>query len=200
MRAIILDIIMAAGIFAAIIFGAFTDFSQQCEAVQHSVLRLHIPANSDSVEDQAIKLKLRDMLLEQYGAQLSNCPSLEAAHSKVKALLPEIDAAADRFLIENGANYSADAQLVTMYFTTRQYGNVTLPAGRYDALRITLGSGEGHNWWCVMYPALCLSAIGDELPTELCDENTSIYPFLSDEPTNVEIRFALFEFLKNLFS
>ncbi len=201
MKTIIIDIIMAVGMTAALLLGAFSDFSQQCEDVQHSVLRLHIPANSDSETDQALKLQLRDMLLERFGSTLAECDSLEEAYINTETLLPEIDAAADRFLSDNGAEYSAKAELVNMYFPTRKYDNITLPAGNYDALRVTLGSGSGQNWWCVMYPSLCLSAVSDEITEELMsDEDSALYPFLSDEPVQIEVRFALFEFFEGLFN
>ena len=200
MKTIVLDIIMAAGMTAAILLGSFSQFSRQCEEVPHSVLRLHIPANSDSEYDQSLKLALRDMLLEEFSARLSECGTVEEAYIKAESLLPEIDAAADRFLEEHGADYTASAELVNMYFPTRQYDTVTLPAGSYDALRVTLGSGEGQNWWCVMYPALCLSAASDELTEELIsDEDAALYPFLSEEPAQIEVRFALFELVKKLF-
>ena len=200
MRAFIIDIILAIGLVAALLLGSFSEFTQQCEEVQHSVLRLHIPANSDSDDDQRLKLELRDMLLKQYGSRLSECDSLEEAYIKAEQLLPEIDAAADLFLAENGADYEATAELVNMYFPTRKYESITLPAGSYDAIRVTLGKGNGQNWWCVMYPSLCLSAVSDKLPEELMkEENEALYPFLSDEPVQIEVKFALFELIKKLF-
>ena len=200
MKALILDIIMAAGIAASVILGCFSEFSQQCEKLQYNVLRLHIPANSDSNTDQSIKLQLRDMLLKDFGSEFSECDSLDEAYIKAQQLLPEIDSAADEWLIEKGVDYTATAELVTMYFPTRKYDNVTLPAGNYNSLRVTLGSGEGHNWWCVMYPSLCLSAVGEDIAQEKLNEySTELYPFISDEPVNIEIRFALFEMLKSLF-
>lgn len=201
MKALIIDFILAAGMAVSLLLGTFSEFSQQCENVQHNVLRLHIPANSNSTEDQEIKLLLRDMLLQKFGAQLSECDSLEEAYIKAESLIPEIDAAANRFLEENGAEYSATATLVNMYFPTRKYDRVTLPAGSYDAIRVTLGSGEGQNWWCVMYPSLCLSAVSGDLPEELIAEGDSaLYPFLSDEPVQIEVKFALFELIRQLFN
>ncbi len=195
MKTFILDIIMAAGAAAAVLMGSFTAFSQSAEEVQTEVLRLHIPANSDSEEDQAIKLELRDMLLEKYGTRLSDSDSLDDAEKRVEELLPEIERTSTDFLKENGFDYSAKAELKTMYFTTRTYGDVTLPAGNYTALRVTLGTGEGHNWWCVMFPPLCLPACsynesGENTPDVLKD---------FEKPRDIKIKFALYEFLKGLF-
>ncbi|HCD69178.1 MAG TPA: hypothetical protein DEQ68_01005, partial [Ruminococcaceae bacterium] len=113
------------------------------------VLRLHIPANSDGGADQKIKLRLRDYILAEFSDELSGCENLEEAEKKAKELLPEIERKSNEFLDENGFSYGAKAELVTMDFTTREYDKLILPAGKYRALRITLGSGNGHNWWCV---------------------------------------------------
>ena len=157
----ILDVLMAAGAALAVLFGSFGTFARECDEIPQEVLRLHIPANSDSDYDQAIKLELRDMVLEKYSTQLSGYSTRDEAAEEVRKLLPEIEKTCCEFLEQQGADYGAHAELTEMYFTTRKYENVTLPAGNYLALRITLGSGEGHNWWCVMFPPLCLPAAQD---------------------------------------
>jgi len=151
-----LDIIMALGAALALLLGGFAGFAEECDEIPSEVLRLHIPANSDSPRDQEIKLALRDCVLQEYGTQ-------------------------------------AEAELTEMYFPTRRYEQATLPAGEYQALRITLGSGEGHNWWCVMYPAMCIplaSQPADTLDT-LPEDFTG---------NRVEFRFAVYEFFKSLFT
>lgn len=187
----ILDVLMAAGAAAAILMGSFKSFAEECEHIPNEVLRLHIPANSDSEADQNIKLEIRDFVLEKYGSELSECSTLEQAVQTSRELLPEIERSCCDFLQKNGFTYGAKAELTEMYFTTRQYEQVTLPAGNYTALRITLGSGEGHNWWCVMFPQLCIPLASkraeDLLPGEFITKG------------KVEIRFAVFEFFKQLF-
>lgn len=190
-----LTIAMAAGIAASVIFGSFSAFSRDCEEIPSEVLRLHIPANSDSDEDQQIKFELRDFVLEKYGNALSGCGSLEDAESAVGQLLPEIEADCCAFLEERGAGYSARAELVDMYFTTREYDRVILPAGNYTALRITLGSGEGHNWWCVIFPSLCLPAVSEPLD----EEETERIPDEFEQPVKIKVKFALYEWLCGLF-
>lgn len=190
-----LTLAMAAGIAASVILGSFSAFSRECEEIQGEVLRLHIPANSDSSEDQRIKLALRDFVLEKYGTALSGCGSLDEAEKTVGGLLPEIEADCREFLAERGVGYSARAELVEMYFTTREYDRVILPAGNYTALRITLGSGEGHNWWCVIFPSLCLPAVSEPLSAE---EAESI-PADFEQPVKIKVRFALYEWLSGLF-
>lgn len=186
------DLFLAAGTALSIALSGMTDFSAHAENVCSEVLRLHIPANSDSERDQELKLALRDELLRVYGEKLSECSSLSDAEERAQLLLDEISDFASGFLRENGADYGARAELVTMYFTTRKYDNITLPAGEYRALRVTLGSGEGHNWWCIMFPALCLpsasKALEDESAAALEKEFGNTSP---------QIRFALYEWIKN---
>lgn len=199
------DIALLAGIALAITLGGFRDFAVRAEEVQSEVLRLHIPANSDSGEDQRIKLELRDMLLERYGAELSDSGSLGEAERRAEELLPEIEEDCRGFLRERGVGYGARAELTEMYFTTREYGDVTLPAGTYKALRVTLGSGEGHNWWCVMFPPLCLPAVTDSDGSAESAESMKsgdgaeiLSDFRTDRPQKVKVKFALYEMLKEL--
>ena len=188
----VMDVIMAAGAALSLLLGSFGGFARECEEIPQEVLRLHIPANSDSEYDQSMKLAVRDFVLEEYGEQLSGCETVEEAADRVRELLPEIEKSCCDFLAQQGAEYGAAAELTEMYFTTRQYENVTLPAGDYQALRITLGSGEGHNWWCVMFPQLCIPLASEPLP-----ENELPPDFVTEG--RVEIRFAVFEFFKSLF-
>ena len=121
----ILDILMAAGAALAVLLGSFGAFARECDEIPQEVLRLHIPANSDSEYDQAVKLKVRDYILEEYGAQLSGCGSREEAVEEVRRLLPDIEKSCCEYLSQQGADYGARAELTEMYFTTREYENVT---------------------------------------------------------------------------
>lgn len=192
MKRTALDILMLVGLVLSLLLGSMSGFAADCEKVQDEVLRLHIPANSDSAEDQRMKLLLRDYILDEYGTELAAETDITGAKERITALLPQIEADCRIFLREHGAEYSATVQLTEMYFTTRTYEDVTLPAGTYTALRITLGTGEGHNWWCVMFPPLCIpvaSDATDELPD-----------ILTGEGTEIEIRFAVYEFLRTLLN
>ena len=168
---IIIDCFLAIGTALSVALSGMTAFSTRAENVCSEVLRLHIPANSDSERDQQLKLGLRDELLARYGRQLSDSGTLSCAEERVQALLPEITEFSCSYLREHGADYGARAELVTMYFTTRRYDAVTLPAGEYRALRVTLGSGEGHNWWCVVFPPLCISAAEQEQAVESMNDD-----------------------------
>lgn len=194
MKKVLTAVVLAIGVAAFTAFGAFRTFSANCSEVYGEVLRLHIPANSDSEEDQAIKLRVRDLLLEEYGDRLSGSGRLEEAAERAEELLPEIERTADGFLRENGFSYGAKAELVDMWFTTREYDRLILPAGNYKALRVTLGNGEGHNWWCVIFPQLCLPAV-----SEKSDSGAENVLESFGKPQKVTVKFALYEWLAGLF-
>ncbi len=136
-------------------------FSAQCRNISKEVFRLHILADSDSREDQALKLKVRDRVLEYTRALYKTSKSVSDAEALTEKSLQSIANVAKTEVEKNGYDYPVRAELRRMYFDTRYYGRVTMPSGMYDALRITIGKGEGHNWWCVMYPSLCVGASTD---------------------------------------
>lgn len=193
MKDFLVTMILTAGLIFSLAFGAFEVFAEDCGEVRNEVLRLHIPANSDSEEDQAVKLELRDFLLGEYGNELSGCADLSAAEERARELLPEIERRCTEFLHERGFNYGAKAELTDMYFTTREYDRLILPAGEYTALRITLGSGEGHNWWCVIFPQLCLPAVSEP------DDNAENVLEAFGKPQSVTVKFAVYEWLQGVF-
>lgn len=133
-------------------------FQAECEQISNEVFRLHILANSDSEEDQSLKLKVRDSLLKYTDRLFSEAENSDEAERIARDNLESLRAVAQREVYANGYDYKVKAEVVNMYFNTRYYERYTMPAGMYDALRITIGSGEGHNWWCVMYPSICISS------------------------------------------
>lgn len=199
MRDFLVTVILAAGLIFSLAFGAFETFAEDCGEVRGEVLRLHIPANSDSEEDQAVKLELRDLLLEEYGGELSGCGNLAAAEERARELLPEIESRCSEFLRSRGFSYGARAELTDMYFTTREYERLILPAGEYTALRITLGSGEGHNWWCVIFPQLCLPAVSETPDTAEDSDSAGRVLDSFGKPQRITVKFAVYEWLQKLF-
>lgn len=134
-------------------------FAHQCEEVRSDVIRLHILANSDSEADQELKLKVRDAILEEGNELFDGSVTKENATEKLEPQLANLQKIAEKVITENGFDYGATVTLATEYFDTRCYQDeITLPAGKYLALKIILGEGDGHNWWCVMFPSLCLPA------------------------------------------
>lgn len=134
----------------------------ECDGIRENVLRLHVIAASDSDADQEIKLQLRDELLVKGKEIFSQSSTKAEAEKKLSDGLGIMQAAADSFLGKNGYPYKASVSLEKSYFPTRAYEGFTLPAGIYDALKVTIGEGDGQNWWCVMFPALCLPAAEKE--------------------------------------
>ena len=132
-------------------------------------IRFHVVANSDSEEDQALKLKVRDRLIEKINSELAHMAVSEADANDEKASLDitearvyieqrlrEIEAAAEQIVREEGYDYDVRAEFGVSWIPEKTYGSVTFPAGNYEALKIFIGEAEGHNWWCVLYPPLCL--------------------------------------------
>ncbi len=152
---------MACGLLLAFLFQTVS-FSKTCEGVGRSVLRVHILANSDSDEDQVLKLLVRDAVVEAGAGLLDGVTDSDKARARLQELLPQLQQVAQTCVSEQGYDYTITAEVTEMYFTTRTYDDYTFPAGYYDAVRITIGSGAGKNWWCVMYPPLCVSAATDK--------------------------------------
>lgn len=127
-------------------------------AIYEDTVRLHILANSDSEEDQALKIKLRDEVLANYGKSLSTFESVDEARLSLSEKITEIKEFADMKLKEFGYSYTTEVTLTNEWYETRDYGDFSLPCGYYTSLRIIIGEGVGQNWWCIMFPPLCLDA------------------------------------------
>ena len=148
--------------FVMAVIASFFPFAAACGGLPENVVRLHVVANSDSEEDQSVKLLVRDAVLEEAAKWYGGAQSMEEASSQLCTHLQSLGETARTTLAENGMEYSAKVEMTEMYFSTRDYGTFRLPAGRYRTLRVTLGEGQGKNWWCVVFPSLCLPAAGEE--------------------------------------
>ena len=169
-----------------------------CESVREEVVRLHILANSDSAEDQALKLKVRDAILEASADWQEVAATPEEALALAEERLPQLQAIAEQTVAAEGYAYPVTAEVCRMYFTTRQYDTVTLPAGTYDAVRITIGEAEGQNWWCVMYPPLCVGAATDrKKATSLWNNNQKK---LVENGDRYVVKFKVVEWAQKVFS
>lgn len=135
-----------------------TYFAGAAQSVRKDVVRLHILANSDSEKDQSIKLKVRDALLEKNTLILSDGVNQDNAVEYFELSKAEMLETARDVLQENGFDYNVKVYLEKEYFETREYGELIFPAGEYTALKVVLGEGKGKNWWCVMFPPLCVPA------------------------------------------
>lgn len=170
---------------------SFTGLTAACEDISTRVLRLHVLANSDSVQDQALKLKVRDRILLESAGLFDRVADKQQAEERVREELPQLKAAAQDEIRKQGYDYPVQVELTNMYFTTRQYDSVTLPAGDYDALRVTIGKAEGHNWWCVIFPPMCLPAA--EAPQELSDVLNSNQLQIVEGKGGFEVKFLSVE-------
>lgn len=123
--------------------------------IASKIIRFHVIANSDSKSDQALKLKVRDKVLEYIQPKLKNSKSIEESREIIKKNNDKIITIATEVIKQNGYNYTVKANLSNENFPIKTYGNITLPQGKYEAYRIIIGQGQGQNWWCVMFPPLC---------------------------------------------
>ncbi len=128
------------------------------QRLNEELIRLHVVANSDSREDQEVKLRVRDAVIESLEADLKSLGDVEQAKAYLQENLPKIQAVANQTLKKAGYSGDAVVSLCKEAFDTREYDTFSLPAGIYEALRIVIGEGEGHNWWCVVFPTLCVPA------------------------------------------
>lgn len=136
------------------------------EAIYDSVIRLHVLAASDSEEDQALKLRVRDEILAVYSEPLAAAASVEDAEEEVMRLCGEIERTAACVIAREGYSYTVKVSYGEERYPTREYGEYRFPAGEYRSLRVVIGEGEGQNWWCVLYPPLCLDMATETYPED----------------------------------
>lgn len=155
------ELALLISISAALLLGIWLEREQANLA--DSVLRLHVLANSDTEADQALKLKVRDRVLEEAELILPDHSSLHDAEHLLKGNLERLAQAGAEIVTEEGYDYSVSAEVRETWFPTKEYDDFSLPAGRYQALRIVIGEGEGQNWWCVVFPPLCLASTSESV-------------------------------------
>ena len=189
-------------LFIYILFSAGSYSLAISSDLSQSVFRLHVLANSDSKEDQELKLKVRDNLLNYMNEICSNCSTKEEAMKIANENKDKFQEIAENTIKENGFNYSVKININNFYFPTKSYGDISLPAGYYDALRVEIGEAKGQNWWCVMFPSLCFidvsSGIVDKNAKENLEENLQdeSYEIISqnEEKSEVKFKFKIIEF------
>lgn len=161
------------------------------------VIRLHVLANSDSEEDQALKLEVRDRVLETTSALLAGETEPQAAAVLLDQHLDDIAQTAAQEISAQGHDDRVEVRLEQTWFPTRQYQGISLPAGNYLALRVLIGAAEGHNWWCVVFPNLCLPAVS-ERALEASTLTPGQISLLQEEETSYVFRFKTLEFWQSL--
>ena len=165
-------------------------FSANCEQLRDQVLRLHILANSDSAADQQLKLQVRDAVLEQVTAATQYAETKQQAVQTLRTAMPDLQRTAQRTLRHAGSSQQVQCRLEEIPFAARRYSGFWLPAGTYTALRIELGSAQGHNWFCVLYPALCVGS--SEARYADTEENALVFG-------GYQVRFALLDTARSVW-
>lgn len=206
-----------------LLYTTWTIVSSQSKLSNEDFIRFHVIANSDSEEDQQLKLKVRDAVLAKINSELVReamaqeltsqtrvSLDLEQSRKYIQENLPEIEKTAEKVVRENGYEYPVKAVLGVRWIPQKSYGNVIFPSGNYEALNITIGEGDGQNWWCVLFPPLCL--IGAEAPEdeEAAQDAQEIYKDIlldakyepltaeREEPTTLKLKFKTLELIDEL--
>lgn len=188
---------IVCGFLVTIMLG-LCGFSGRCDVIRSSVLRLHILANSDSESDQNLKLLVRDAIQNEAGYIFDGAENIEDATKIATEEKERFLKIARRVIAEQGYDYDVDLIVTQEYFETRTYEEVTLPAGTYTAVKIVIGEGAGKNWWCVLFPCMCLPAAQEssELSKVLDDDEISV----AQSNPKYEVRFKVVEWFQSIVS
>lgn len=189
-----------------ILFSAYSYATSVSSGISDSVFRLHVIANSDSEEDQNLKYKVRDSLLDYMNSLCSSTTSKQEAIDIAQNHIDDFYKIAQKVVSENGYDYSINITIGKHDFPTKHYGDVSLPSGVYDALRVEIGSASGQNWWCVMFPPLCFvdvsSGMVPDSSKETLQDNMSSeeYDLItdSDNSSELNVKFKIVELFENL--
>ena len=176
-----------------LVISAFSSTVEMSEDISSKVFRLHILANSNEDYDQELKLKVRDEVLLLSEEIFSSCKTAREAVDSARNSIDLITEKAKETIILNGYNYDVKAYVTKEYFKTRKYNNFSLPAGIYDSLKIEIGKGSGKNWWCVMFPSVCLSGCTDDFKKSLTDEEIRMI-----EEDEFIVKFKVIEILESI--
>ena len=188
---------------ATMLLSAFLILPVQAQGeIYDSVIRLHVLANSDSEKDQALKLEVRDAVLAYTERLLADAKSMEEANGRLRDSLSQIREIAERTLAEKGESYTVAATLTKETYPRRIYETAALPAGEYLSLQVKIGEAAGQNWWCVLFPPLCLSAAAGERETACLSAGLTEeqYRLITEtEGTKYKLRFKILEVAEELF-
>ncbi len=188
-------------LIAFFITNAYSYAINVSNGLSNNIFRLHILANSDSEEDQALKLKVRDAILQYMETLNTANQDKQSVIELSKNHIEDFKTIAKKIIQENGYNYSVSAEIGNFYFPTKYYGNISLPAGDYDALKIEIGDAKGQNWWCSLFPPLCFvsvsSGVVEKEGEEYLKENLTEEEFeiISEASPEIEFKFKIVELI-----
>ncbi len=191
-----------------VIFTRLNSYTENVNSgLSDNLIRLHVVANSDSPEDQQLKSTVRDAVLEYVCNKVKDSDSIEQTSSIIADNISDIRSVAERTIYSNGSSYDVNTSLGLYPFPTKAYGDIVLPAGEYQALRIVIGKGYGANWWCVLFPPLCFvdvthgtvpDEVKDDLKRVLSEEEYDLVTSSGDESDiPVKIRFKIVELFQD---
>lgn len=180
---------------ALLVVVSITPTITMSESISQKVFRLHILANSDSDEDQQLKLRVRDKILQESEKMFSSCNSVDEAINISRESIDKLKNISRQVIAYYNYDYDVRVYVTKEYFETREYDNFTLPAGIYDCLKIEIGQGKGHNWWCVMYPSVCISGCTDDFDSTLTEDEKRLI-----ESDNYVIKFKVVEIYEKIKS
>lgn len=187
------------------LYGEATKGQKQQRAIAEQIIRLHVIANSDTEEDQELKMKVKETIVTYLRGEMQDAVSVDEARQAIVEHLSEIEEIATEKMRAEGYDYTAEATLGESYFPVKEYGDLTFPAGDYEALRVKLGRSEGQNWWCVMYPALCFvdstyQVVPDSSKERLKENMTEEeYNSLLDGGEEIRYSWRIAEWIQSLF-
>ena len=183
--------IMIPALTIAVMMAAVPFFSS-CEELYDDVLRVHILANSDSAADQSLKLAVRDRIVSDCAEYYRDCEGKQEAKEITESHLTDIERVASEEISSRGFDYPVRAEVGEAYYNTRYYDDFTMPAGWYDSLRVEIGEARGTNWWCVIYPALCVGAACDSSMRESLSDGE--YRVVTSD--RFDVRFKLVDYFE----
>ena len=186
-----------------ILFSLFSYSNAVSTDIQNSVFRLHVIANSDSTEDQNLKYKVRDTLIEYMNSISKDITSKEEAINIAIKHKNEFYNIAKNVVLDNGFDYNINVEIGNFSFPTKTYGDISLPSGFYDALKVEIGKASGQNWWCVMFPSLCFVDVSEGIVPEDSKEDLQKnlqeeeYKLISSDTLEFKLKFKLVELFEN---
>lgn len=201
---LLLLILLFSGIAMVLVKAEAKHKAELQTGIAREIIRFHVIANSDSDEDQALKLLVKNTLVEKLSPYLSNTDTIEEARTVLQDKLTYIKEMAENTIRANGFDYTVSVSLEEVFFPLRRYGDYTFPPGTYEALRVKIGEASGKNWWCVMFPPLCFvdetysiidAKTNEKLEYLLTEEE---YEALFQKKTPIKIKFKVWESLKKL--
>lgn len=206
---LILSLIAIISIMSISIKNEADKIDNVSESYKEKLIRFHVIANSDTEEDQELKLKVRDEIISYLQPKLENSSSIEESEKIITSEYDNLQSISRETILDNGYEYDVKVGIEYSNFPTKQYSNVILPAGEYKALKVVIGEGKGKNWWCVMFPPLCFvdeengvidKSTDEKLQSVLDEEEYNLITTKNKEEENVvKFKFKIVEVVKDMF-